>query len=306
MSVTVREAYLRGREHLAASGSEEAALEAEVLLRHALGTDRAGLYTRWEAEISPEAWERYRQALDERARGRPVAYIVGQREFWGLAFAVDERVLIPRPETEVLVEAVLEALAGRDDPVVVDVGTGSGCVAVSLAVALPRAVVYATDISSGAVEVARANAARHGVGHRVVALVGDLLRPLPGALAGRVDAVVSNPPYIPASRWQALPAQVREYEPAAALLAGPAGTEVHARLVAASAPWLAPGGLLAMEVAPDQAEEVAALARSDGRYASVRVRNDYGGAPRVVLCRRTDPRAEGESRREGEGAGERE
>jgi release factor glutamine methyltransferase len=284
--MTVREAYLHGREHLAACGSEEAALEAEVLLRHALGTDRTGLYTRWEGELPAWAWERYRAFLDQRARGRPVAYIVGHREFWGLTFAVDERVLIPRPETEVVVEAVLDHLAGRADPVVVDVGTGSGCVAVSLAVALPQATVYATDISPGAVEVARANAARHGVGRRVVVLVGDLLQPLPAALAGRVDAVVSNPPYIAASRWQALPATIRDHEPPVALVAGPAGTEVHARLIAASAAFLAPHGLLALEVAPDQADAVAALARESGRYGWVQVRADYGGAPRVVLCGR--------------------
>lgn len=300
----VREAYLRGREHLAASGSEEAALEAEVLLRHALGTDRTGLYTRWEAELPGEAWERYRDYLDQRARGRPVAYIVGHREFWGLTFAVDERVLIPRPETESLVEAVLEELAGEEAPVVVDVGTGSGCVAVSLAVALPQATVYATDISRDAVEVARGNAARHGVADRVVVLAGDLLRPLPASLAGRVVAVVSNPPYIPAARWRALPVQIRDHEPAVALVAGPAGTEIHARLIAAAADWLAPHGVLALEVAPEQAEDVVALARESGRYRSVRIRRDGGGAPRVVVCRRAAVAEAAGQRREGRGAGE--
>src|SRR3989441_8401004 len=152
-----------GREHLAASGSAEAPIEAEVLLRHVLQLDRAAFYARWDRPISEDAWSWFQRVLGERATGRPVPYIVGQREFMGLTFAVDERVMIPRPETEVLVEFLAQHLKERAEArvLVVDVCTGSGCIAVSLAHLLPRAIGFGQDISLEALEVARANAARH-------------------------------------------------------------------------------------------------------------------------------------------------
>lgn len=303
---TIREAYLQGREHLAASGSVEAAIEAEVLLRHALRLDRAGLYMRWDQSMPGGAWDRYRRLLDDRATGRPVPYITGQREFMGLSFAVDERVMIPRPETEVLVEFVFEELKKRawslgtgasnipPEPVqargprpeahlfVVDVGTGSGCMAVSLAHLLPRATVFATDVSAAALEVARANAVRHGVDGRITFLQGDLLNPLPPDLAGRVDAVVSNPPYVPLVQRHALAREIRDFEPQVAVFAEGGGTAVHRRLIAEAPRWLAPSGLLAMEVALGQADAVAGLMRLDGTYAAVRILPDYSTIPRVV------------------------
>src|SRR3989475_7952799 len=147
MLITVREAYLQGREHLAASGSAEAPIEAGVLLRHVLQLDRAALYAGWDRPISEAAWDQFQRVLAERARGRPVPYIVGQREFMGLTFAVDERVMIPRPETEVLVEFLVQHVRERAEArvLVVDVGTGSGCIAVSLAQLLPPAIAFATD-----------------------------------------------------------------------------------------------------------------------------------------------------------------
>ncbi len=303
---TIREAYLQGREHLAASGSVEAAIEAEVLLRHALRLDRAGLYMRWDQSMPGEAWDRYRRLLDDRATGRPVPYITGQREFMGLSFAVDERVMIPRPETEVLVEFVAKSLTerasgrghrapdqtdmdhGARSPkpgarlVIVDVGTGSGCIAVSLAHLLPRATVFATDVSAEALEVARANAVRHGVDGRITFLRGDLLNPLPPDLAGRVDGVVSNPPYVPLAQRDALAREIRDFEPQVAVFAEGGGTAVHRRLIAEAPRWLAPSGLLAMEVALGQADAVAGLMRLDGTYATVRILPDYSTIPRVV------------------------
>jgi release factor glutamine methyltransferase len=286
MPYTIREAYLMGREHLVASGSSEAPIESEVLLRHVLQLDRAALYAGWDRPISEEAWHQFQRALDERARGRPVPYIIGQREFMGLTFAVDERVMIPRPETEVLVEAVVDYLKQRAGVFVVDVGTGSGCIAVSLAQLLTAAIILATDISTEALEVARANAARHRVGNRITFLQGDLLSPLPPHLAGQVDAVVGNPPYVPVSQRTAVPREIRDFEPPVAVFIDGDGIAVHRRLIAEARSWLRPSGLLAMEVGAGQAGAVAAAMDRDGKYAPVRVLADYSGIERVVVGER--------------------
>jgi len=280
--MTIKEAYLLGREHLAASGSMEPAVEAEMLLRVVLGVDRARLYTHWDGAMPEASWARYQLLLEERAGGRPVHYIVGEREFMGLAFAVDERVMIPRPETELLVEFAAARLRGRARPVVVDVGTGSGCIAVSLAHLLAGARVYATDVSSAALEVAAANAARHGVADRVTVLPGDLLDPLPAELRGRVDAVLTNPPYVPEDRAPELPREIRDFEPREAILAEGDGTAYHRRLAASAPEWLGPDGLLAMEVGEGQALAVVRILDDSGRYASLGVERDGGGIGRVV------------------------
>lgn len=285
--MTIKEAYLLGREHLAA-GSTEAPVEAEMLLRCVLGVDRAQLYTHWDETMEEAPWQRYQEMLEERARGRPLHYIIGEREFMGLAFFVDERVMIPRPETEALVEFAAAWLEGRSRPVVVDVGTGSGCIAVSLAHLLPEASVYATDLSSGALEVAARNALRHGVSDRVVFLQGDLLDALPAGLgtAGlgtKVDAVLSNPPYVPEADATAVPWDVRGFEPWGAIFAPGDGMDHHRALAAAAGHQvLRPGGLLAMEVGAGQAASVAQLLRESGRYSPVGVRRDGAGVERVV------------------------
>jgi len=299
--LTIHEGYLWGREHLAASGSAEAAIEAEVLLRHVLGLDRAGLYIQWMQSLSAEAWSRYRRLLEERATGRPVHYIVGQREFMGLPFMVDERVMIPRLETEGLVEHVISAVrtadaafrqggdrrtAPRSDLVVVDVGTGSGCIAVSVAHFVPEAAVFAIDISEDALVVARSNAMRHGVDGRIRWLHGDLLSPLPVGMAGRVDVVVSNPPYVSRGQREGLPREIRDFEPSGAVFVDGEGTAVHRRLIAEAPSWLAEAGLLVMEVGFGQADAVADAVRQDQRYANVSIMPDYAGIPRVVAATR--------------------
>lgn len=299
--LTIHEGYLWGREHLAASGSAEAAIEAEVLLRHVLGLDRAGLYVRWMQTLSPEAWGGYRRLLEERATGRPVPYIIGQREFMGLPFTVDERVMIPRPETEGLVECVIRAARTADGSflrqenrrtgtgsrvVVVDVGTGSGCIAVSVAHFVPEAAVFAIDISEDALTVARGNAIRHGVDGQINWLHGDLLSPLPAEVAGRVAVVVSNPPYVARSQHEGLPREIRDFEPSGAVFADGDGTALHRRLIADAPTWLAAGGVLAMEVGFGQADAVADAVRQDRRYATVSVVPDYAGIPRVVAATR--------------------
>lgn len=300
-ALTIHEGYLWGREHLAASGSAEAAIEAEVLLRHVLGLDRAGLYIRWMESLSAQAWGRYRQLLEERATGRPVHYIIGQREFMGLPFMVDERVMIPRPETEGLVEYMIRAARtahsplprGADHPtaprspvVVVDVGTGSGCIAVSIAHFLPQVAVFAIDISEDALTVARSNAIRHGVDGQIQWLHGDLLNPLPENVAGRVDVVVSNPPYVSRGHREGLPREIRDFEPLDAVFVDGDGTAVHRRLIADAPTWLAAGGLLVMEVGFGQADAVADAVRQDRRYATVSVVPDYASIPRVVAATR--------------------
>src|SRR2546428_5569200 len=225
MTPTIRDAYLMGREHLAASGSAEAPIEAEVLLRHVLQLDRAALYAGWDHPISEVAWHQFQRVLAERGQGRPVPYIVGQREFMGLTFAVDERVMIPRPETEVLVEIVLDELKKREDgnavtptPAprarggagereggseiqdpgskiqIVDVGTGSGCIAIALAHRCSHAKVYATDASPEAPEPARINAARHGGNGGAQVPPGALLTPPPSPPPGAPHAPATTPP----------------------------------------------------------------------------------------------------------------
>lgn len=280
--MTIKEAYLLGREHLAASGSMEPAIEAEVLLRRALEWDRAQLYARWDGPMPEASWDRYRVWLGERAGGRPVHYIVGEREFMGLSLAVDERVLIPRPETEILVELAVSRLRGRDQPLVADIGTGSGCIAVSVAHLLPSAMVYATDSSFDALAVAAANAARHHKSERVTFLRGDLLDALPRAIQGRVDAVLSNPPYIPQSQVAGLPREIREFEPREAILGLGDGMGAHRRLAAGAPRWLAPGGFLAVEVAAGQADAVRGVFHESGAYDPIGVERDHAGLGRVV------------------------
>ncbi|MDR7443924.1 MAG: peptide chain release factor N(5)-glutamine methyltransferase [Armatimonadota bacterium] len=279
---SLREAYLLGREHLASCGVENPELEAEVLLRHAAGLDRACLYVRWTRPPAPEVWARYVRLLEARGAGRPTAYLLGEREFYGLPFLVDERVLIPRPETELLVDLALEAIRGVPEPVVVEVGTGSGAVAVAIAVHRREAVVYATEISPGALEVAQGNARRHGVEGRVRFLLGDALAPAEER-GVRAHAVVSNPPYVPPQARAELPREVLAEPPIALFAPGPTGTEVHARILAQAPRVLYPGGFLALEVSPkwDQPGRVARMMGEAG-FEGVRVERDLAGLERVV------------------------
>ncbi|MDR7422905.1 MAG: peptide chain release factor N(5)-glutamine methyltransferase [Armatimonadota bacterium] len=281
---TIGEAWIAGREHLEALGVPEAAITAEVLLRHALNLTRTQLYVAWGRSVGPDAWARYEALLDERATGRPLAYIVGRREFMGLGFLVDERVLIPRPETEILVETVLEALRDTPGPLVADVGTGSGAIAISVAVARPDARVLATDLAPEALEVARANAARHGVAERVRFLEGDLLEPLVAAGA-RPDLIACNPPYVAPEDAAGLPREIRDFEPRIAVVAPGFGESVHARLIAGAPAVLPPGGWLVMEAAAGQGPRVIELLHRSGAFDAPLVRRDGLGWDRVVAAR---------------------
>jgi release factor glutamine methyltransferase len=282
--VTVADAWQAGREHLAAHGIDEAAITAEVLLRHSLKISRADLYLTWDRLIDPGAFDRFQAYLDERVHGRPVAYITGHREFMGLDFLVDERVLIPRPETETLVDVVLGVIAGRPAPHIADVGTGCGAIAISLAVARPAASLVAIDNSPDALDVARANAIRHNVAERIRFLLGDLVAPI-AAAGDQVDVLACNPPYVSPADLAGLPREIRDFEPTAAVIAPGHAESVHARLIHDAPAVLRPEGWLVMEVGAGQASRVVELLEAAARYASVRTHRDGLGWERVVAAR---------------------
>lgn len=286
-----REAWAWGTERLRGSEIEASstALEAEVLLRHAAGISREELLARPGVRLDAPASSQYADLVSRRTAGTPVAYLVGRREFFGFDLRVDGRALIPRPETEQLVEVLVHALRGRTAPLVVDVGTGCGAVAIAVARALPQARVLATDVSGAALELARFNADQCGVAGRVTWAEGSALDPLARAVAdGNVDAIVSNPPYIPTGEIARLPREVRAFEPAVALDGGPDGLCVHRPLIAGAAAYLVPGGVLALEVAAvwDQAGTVAALIAATGRFEPPRIVRDYAGGERIVVATR--------------------
>ena len=249
---------------------------AEVLLMHVLRTDRAGLYAR-EAGLDASEARMFGRAICQRCSGTPVQHLTGEQAFRRVVLEVRPGVFVPRPETEILVEHALSTLGDRDDPVVVDAGTGTGAIALAIKDERPDATVFGTDLSAEAVELARSNASRLGLA--VTVLVGDLLEPLPADLRGWVDVVVSNPPYVPPEEIDDLPAEVRA-DPALALAGG---TEVHRRLAEQAPRWLRSGGVLAMEVDARRGEEVAGLLSR--RFARVRVERDLAGRDRVVLGR---------------------
>jgi release factor glutamine methyltransferase len=273
----------RGRERLIAAGisEDQARLDAELLARHALGWDRAvWLASRRDEATDPFVAE-YRDLLARRAAREPVSLITGAREFWGLQFDTKPGVLIPRFETELLVEEALEELAGVEAPRIADVGTGSGCLAIALAHDLPRARIVATDLSSLALEVARGNAAKHGVTDRVRFVLTDML----DGVSDSFDMIVSNPPYVQSGDREGLVPEVRDHEPALALFGGTDGLDAIRAVVARTPACLSPGGRLILEFGYAQDERVCEIARNAG-LTVLRVREDLQGIPRVVVLKR--------------------
>jgi release factor glutamine methyltransferase len=266
---------------LAAAGVEAPEWDAERLLRHVLGGDRATLLASPDRVVPGPDRERFRALVRRRASREPLQYILGTQAFWKHEFLVTPAVLIPRPETELLVETGLELLRGVEEPVVVDVGTGSGCIALSIAAERPDAVVHATDVSGEALEVARENARRVGLEGRVTFHQGQLLEPLTGL---EVDLVLSNPPYVDPAERDTLAPEVREHEPEGALFPPGDALSVYRRLVPAAARQLRPGGALAVEIGPVLAGDVARLFAEAG-FAGASVRPDLASLPRVVVGR---------------------
>ena len=269
-------------EHFASRGIETPRLDAECLLAHVLGVDRLRLYVDFEAPVAAGDRTAYRDLVRRRANERvPVAHLVGEKEFWSLPLKVTRDVLVPRPDTETLVTAALDLLP---DPAaearVLDVGTGSGAVALAIAVERPKAHLVATDISQSALDIARENADAHGVGDRFCWALGGLFEPVAGQ---RFDLVVSNPPYVAESQRSELPPELA-HEPEEALFSGRDGTEMLSQLVAQVREVLAPGGGVAVELAPDQAARVADWLRDAG-LADVKTHRDLSRRPRVASAR---------------------
>jgi len=267
-------------------------MNAELLLMFTLGRDRAYLYAHPERELTADEQGRYDQALAERARGVPAQYITGHQEFWGMDLIVTPAVLIPRPETEHVIETVLELAAVRRNGEqecpshtsslrIADIGTGSGCIALALAKELPQAEIHATDISAAALEVARANAARHQLEGRVQFREADLLA---GFENNSFDFIVSNPPYVGESEIDQVQLEVRKFEPRNAVFAGPTGVDFIARLIPQAYAALRPGGWMVMEISGTISEEVKRLLRD---WNDVLIRPDLQSIPRVVQARKT-------------------
>jgi release factor glutamine methyltransferase len=274
---TVGEALADAAERLLAAGVPEPRADAEVLLAHALGTTRAGLVAATSRPLPPGL--ALEALLERRVRREPVQHIVGEWEFWSLPLQVDRRVLVPRPETELVVETALR-VAPRARRIL-DVGTGSGALAAALAGERPEASVWASDVSSDALAVARLNLARHAP--RVALVRGDLLAPF---RAGAFDLIVANPPYVAEGEVPGLAPEVRDYEPRVALVAGREGLDALVALVSAAPDVLAPGGWLVLEMGLGQASRVRGAIERDGRYARSTAVLDPAGIERVLAAER--------------------
>ena len=270
---------------------------------HALDRDPTWLYTNPENPLDAATAEKYFALVARRAAGEPTQYLTGKQEFWGLEFEVTPAVLIPRPETEHLVEVALERLGERGLKInmktgapspglhIADVGTGSGCLAVALAHDLPHAEIIATDISAPALEIARRNGARHKVSDRIRFVQTNLLEgisvsPLATHRPPGFDLIVSNPPYLAHIDAPSLPAEVRDHEPRSALFGGPTGVEIYARLIEQAGAQLGPGGILVLELGYNFAEAVRKMFHPERRWAHISITNDLAGIPRVIAAER--------------------
>jgi release factor glutamine methyltransferase len=285
--VTLKDALNSALARLTASQVPSPRMNAETLLMFTLNCDRAHLYAHPERELTAEETRRYDEAIAQRARGVPAQYITGHQEFWGMDLIVSPAVLIPRPETEHVIEAVLRlvhdegwASSPRSFAKIVDAGTGSGCIALALAKELAEAAIYATDVSAAALEIARINAARHELAARIHFREADLLS---GFERDGFDFVVSNPPYVGESEADQVQLEVRKFEPRNAVFAGPTGLEVIERLIPQAHDVLKPGGWLVFEISGTIANGVERLL---GRWKHAQITNDLQGIPRVAAGRK--------------------
>jgi len=310
---TTKEALVEGASKLGDRDPQNNRRAARVLLAHTLSATQEYVLSRADETISEDQYAAFLDLISRRALGEPLQHITGHQEFYGLDFIVSPDVLIPRPETEFLVEQVLKLgtlpgpwsqeqarfLLERDpdrqplnnqvhqpSPLIVDVGTGSGCIAIALAVRLPSAAIVAIDISSPALDVARQNAERHGVADRIQFLPGDLMAPLQqGSFEGRVDIIASNPPYVSTSRPDLVERDVRDFEPAIALYGGPDGLSFYKRLLADAARYLKSDGYLVCEIGYGQLDDIRSIADATG-WDFANLVEDLQGIPRTLTMRR--------------------
>jgi release factor glutamine methyltransferase len=292
--VIIADAIKNAASTLSARGVSNARLDAEVLLRFILNRDRAWFITHANEPLDEDKRGLFEEAVTRRARREPLQYIIGRQEFWGLDFIVGPDVLIPRPETELVVETALRAAEhGRrstegDTPfTIVDLCTGSGCIAVSLAREIRNARLFAIDTSGKALAIARENARKHGVSERVRFLEGDLFQPLEELdVRGQVDIVTANPPYIRSSDLRGLQPEVRDFEPEVALIAGPRGKELHQRIIDRAPAFLKRHGALIMEMGEGQAEGLIEIMNENGRYTAPEILKDLAGIERVIVAKK--------------------
>ncbi|MGD1152197.1 MAG: peptide chain release factor N(5)-glutamine methyltransferase [Syntrophales bacterium] len=269
---------------LKSCGCETPRLDAEVLLSACLKKDRTRFHIDREQSLTEKDFQEFRRCIERRRCGEPVAYIVGRKEFWSLPFEVNSHVLIPRPETEILVEEVLKVCSGLKARKlrILEIGTGSGAISVSLAHELKNAQIVATDISQDAINIASRNAEINNVLNQISFLWGNLFEPV----SGKFDIIVSNPPYISKEEYDRLPIGVRDFEPELALLSGADGTAFHREIIKAGGIYLKPGGWTFMEIGAGQKDRVEYMLNESNLYDNIAFRADYAGIERVSVARR--------------------
>lgn len=286
---TISEAINEGAARLREAGVVHDRLDASLLLGHVIGLDRTRLLTRSDEQVDETCYREYLARLEQRAAGQPLQYLIGSQEFYGLHFIVTPDVLIPRPETEFLIDRVIKAVKEQnlETPLIADIGTGSGCIAITLAKQLPEARLIATDVSSAALNVARTNAELNSVRERIEFVEGDLVSPF--AERGSdfcVDVLASNPPYVPEDSRESLQREVRDWEPEIALFGGIDGLDFYRRLVVEGARHLTPGGLVILEIGFTQLEPIQEIVKG-GPLELVDITRDLQGIPRTLCLRRT-------------------
>jgi release factor glutamine methyltransferase len=275
-------------DYLKHHGVPQPRLNAELLLSHLLGKSRLDLYLEYDHLLAENELSSLRTLLKARASHKPLQYLLGRTDFFSLPFLITEGVFIPRPETEILVEEVIHSIrssCGSKEIIVYDVGTGSGCIAISVAHNLPSCLIHASDISAEALAVAKQNAEKNGVGNRVTFLRGDMFEPFSQYGAPKADVIVSNPPYIAEEDWNSLPDEVKHFEPPQSLLSGKEGLDFLRKLITCAESYLKPGGRIFLEIGEAQRDAVVALLESRKKYVDIGSRKDYNERDRVVFAK---------------------
>jgi release factor glutamine methyltransferase len=289
-TLTLIEAINSASEKLASAGISAFRFDAELLLCHTLEKDRAWLLAHIQDELADHRREIFEKSVNRRVQREPLQYIIGKQEFWGLEFRVSPDVLIPRPETELIIETVLDLVQTRNEHLtIIDLCSGSGCIAISLATELTAAQIIATDRSGKALDLARENARTHNLSERIRFLEGDLFMPWEELdTREEIDIIVSNPPYVPSADYKTLQPEVKDYEPQMALISGQDGTEIHQRIIHDAPRFLKSKGTLIMEMGIGQAEALVSMVRENGNYSDPIVLKDLAGIERVIVAQKRE------------------